>query len=81
MFEEEQSFEPLPLPRPHVPTLGSTLLNARIVGSPGDAGIFLAIVALSLIGVSFYLLMSSTQPPPTLGADHVRVGEVPASPR
>jgi hypothetical protein len=81
VFEEEQSFEPMPLPRQQVPTMGSALLNARIVGFPGDAGVLLAILALALIGVSFYLLTSSIQPPPTLGPDILRAGETPVLPR
>lgn len=77
VFEEGQGFDPIPVPRQEVPTMGSALMNAGIVGSRGDAAIVLAVGALILIGVSFYLLISSVKPPPILGADELRPGEVP----
>lgn len=75
MFEEGQKFDPMPTPRPEPLTLGRAMVNARIVSSPGEASLVLAILAAALIGFAFYLIASSVQPPPTLGPDELRPGE------
>lgn len=79
VFEEGQEFDAIPTPRQETPTMESALSNAGIVGSRGDAMIVLAVCALLLIGASFYLLITSIQPPPTLGPDQLLPGEVPGS--
>jgi hypothetical protein len=77
VFEEGQEFDAIPLPRQETPTMESALSNAGIVGSRTDAMMVLAACAFLLIGASFYLLLSTIKPPPTLGPDQLLPGEVP----
>lgn len=64
------------MPRPEPPTIEGALMNAGLVGSRTDAMIVLAVCALLLIGASFYFLISSVEPPPSLGPDQLLPGEV-----
>lgn len=74
-FEESNEFAPIPQPKLEPPTFGDAVLRSGVVSSPGDAAIILGIFALLLVAGSFYLLASSVQPPPELGADVLRSGE------
>lgn len=77
-FDEERE-ELIPIPRPKPVTMASMLLHSGIASRPGDAMIILAIVAFCLIAGSFYFLASAVPPPPNLGNDVLRPGEVPAA--
>lgn len=79
VFDEGGGYDPLPAPRIAPPTFADALLNARIASTPGSASAMLVLVAIAIIGFSFYLLASAAKAPPTLGSDQLRPGEeVPA---
>ena len=74
-FDEQDDAGTIPALRPDPPTFEKALFSARIAASPGEAGILLAIAAVALIGVAFYLLASAVTPPPELGPDRLAPGE------
>jgi len=74
-FEENQNFDPIPQPVLKPPSVVDSFLKSGVISNPGDAAVLLGVFALLLIGVSFYVLISSVPPPPNLGSDVLRQGE------
>jgi len=75
VFDENQGYDPLPIPRPEPPGLGKTILKMGIVSTPGDAAIVLALFASFLIIGSIYMIVSSIPQEVVLGSDVLREGE------
>lgn len=74
-FHEPQNFDELSIARPEPHGFAYRLARAGIMGTPGDAAILIAVGALLLIAVNFYLFAKSIPEPPVLGADTLRAGE------